>query len=66
MAKVEKTYGELMHELDEIMLALQQDDVDVDAAIGLYERGLKLTQQLTQYLKTSENKLTELSKLASE
>ena len=57
-----KTYGELMAELDEIMARLQDEGLDVDDAVGLYEQGLKLTTQLTEYLVDSENKLTVLKK----
>lgn len=57
-----KTYRELMAELDEIMARLQDEGLDVDDAVGLYEQGLKLTTQLTEYLVDSENKLTVLKK----
>jgi len=66
MAKTAKSYGELMNELDEVMMKLQDDSIDVDLAITLYERGIQLTQQLTDYLTKSENKLTELKKLTGE
>jgi exodeoxyribonuclease VII small subunit len=51
-----------MAELDEIMARLQDEGLDVDDAVGLYEQGLKLTTQLTEYLVDSENKLTVLKK----
>ncbi|HET8708696.1 MAG TPA: exodeoxyribonuclease VII small subunit [Candidatus Saccharimonadales bacterium] len=60
MAKEPKTYGELMTELDDVMAKLQEDGLDVDDAVDLYQRGLKLTDQLTTYLTESENKLTML------
>jgi len=63
MTKAAKSYSELMNELDEVMMKLQDDSIDVDLAITLYERGIQLTQQLTDYLTKSENKLTELKKL---
>jgi exodeoxyribonuclease VII small subunit len=53
-------YQALQAELDAIMLALQQEDLDVDQAVQYYERGLKLVGQLQAYLKTAENKVTEL------
>jgi exodeoxyribonuclease VII small subunit len=39
---------------------LQRDDLGVDAALKHYQRGLELVQQLEAYLKTAENKVTEL------
>jgi exodeoxyribonuclease VII small subunit len=61
MAKAKQiNYEELKAELDEIMLALQQEDLDVDKAIEHYRRGLELIQSLEAYLKTAENKITEL------
>lgn len=60
MAKEKKSYRDLMAELDAVMAKLQDDGLDVDEAVDLYEQGLKLTDQLTAYLTESENKLTEL------
>lgn len=56
----EVNYEELKSELDDIMLALQQEDLDVDKAIEYYQRGLELVQSLEKYLKTAENRITEL------
>ena len=63
MAKAQKPaadYEALSRELDEIMLALQQEELDVDKALAHYERGLELLQALEKYLKTAENKVKEL------
>lgn len=62
MAKESKTYRDLMAKLDDIMAKLQDDSLDVDDAVDLYEQGLKVTDQLTKYLTESENKLTVLKK----
>lgn len=58
MAKA--TYQELKAELDQIMAELQREDLDVDEALKHYQRGQELIQKLQDYLKTAENKLTEL------
>ena len=42
------------------MLELQREDLDVDAALKYYERGLELVRQLEQYLKTAENRVVQL------
>lgn len=54
------TYEQLKSELDEVMSALQQDDLDVDKALAYYQQGLELVQALEKYLKTAENKVVEL------
>lgn len=53
-------YQALKTELDEIMLALQQENLDVDQALKYYERGLELVKSLESYLKTAENRVHEL------
>jgi exodeoxyribonuclease VII small subunit len=58
--KSKASYETLKTELDEVMLALQQEDLDVDKAVAYYEKGLKLIQELENYLKTAENSVKEL------
>jgi len=53
-------YNDLKDELDNIMAQLQRDDLDVDQALKLYQRGLELVKKLEQHLKSAENTLTEL------
>lgn len=53
-------YESLNSELETIMLELQRDDLDIDLAIKHYERGLELVTALQDYLKTAENKISEL------
>jgi exodeoxyribonuclease VII small subunit len=59
-AKTEINYEALKAELDAILADLQRDDLDVDTALRSYQRGLELTRQLETYLKTAENKVSEL------
>jgi len=54
------SYEALSSELEAIMLELQRDDLDIDLAIKHYERGLELIKALENYLKTAENKISEL------
>lgn len=54
------SYQELSEQLEEVMANLQQPDIQVDEAVQLYERGLKLVRQCEAYLKTSENKIAKL------
>ncbi len=56
-----KTYSQLAHELEEVMAALQAEDIDVDVALSLYEKGTALAKELAAYLQERENSLIELS-----
>ncbi|HUS26779.1 MAG TPA: exodeoxyribonuclease VII small subunit [Nevskiaceae bacterium] len=53
-------YQSVSAQLDRVLAALQQPDVHVDEAVGLYEQGLKLVEQLEAHLHQAENKLTKL------
>lgn len=53
-------YETLKTELDAVMLELQRDDLDIDAALRYYQRGLELIRHLEQYLATAENTVQEL------
>ena len=60
MPKPTASYESLQTELDAVMAALQQEDLDVDKALEYYKRGLELVKELEQYLKTAENSVKEL------
>ncbi len=53
-------YETLKSELDTIMTELQREDLDVDAALKHYQRGLELVRQLEEYLAKAENRVAEL------
>ena len=55
-------YQTLSAELDELLAKLQSNDVDVDQAVALYERGMIIVKELETYLKTAENKVTKIKK----
>jgi exodeoxyribonuclease VII small subunit len=55
-----ETYHELSTQLTEVLSTLQQEDLDIDAALSHYSRGLELVEQLRRYLETTENKITQL------
>ncbi|HEX8762470.1 MAG TPA: exodeoxyribonuclease VII small subunit [Candidatus Saccharimonadales bacterium] len=59
MAK--NSYQNLSLELDEVLTALQQPGIQVDDAAKLYERGLKLVDQLEKHLGEAENTIKKLS-----
>jgi len=56
----EKTYKQLQAELDALMGKLQDDELDVDAAISTYEAATKIIAQLQKHLKTAANKLSKV------
>jgi exodeoxyribonuclease VII small subunit len=53
-------YKSLNAELDEVLLKLQSEDLDVDTAVALYERGIEITKELERYLKEAENKVSKI------
>lgn len=55
-----KPYKQLQTELDEVMSKIQAEELDVEEAIKLYEKGEKLIAELEAYLKTAENKIKKL------
>lgn len=60
MTKPKQTYQELKSQLDEVMQQLQREDLDIDKAIEYYQKGLELVRDIETYLKTAENKVTEI------
>ena len=48
------------NELEKVMAALQAEDIDVDVALSLYEKGTALAKELAAYLQERENSLIEL------
>lgn len=63
MAKKSQTpvnYPAAKAELESILLKMQQEDLDIDEATKLYERGLELITGLEQYLSSAQNRIVEL------
>lgn len=54
------SYKELNELLEEIIDKLQAPGTDVDEAIKEYERATVVIEQLKDYLKTTENKITKI------
>ena len=59
MAKEKIDYQSMMRELQQLLTDMQDDDVDVDAALTKYDRGRQLIKELTDYLESAENKITK-------
>lgn len=54
-------YQALKSELTEVMDKLEQGDLDVDAAVAYYERGLAIIKTLEAQLQDAENRISELN-----
>ena len=55
-----QNYLEMKSELDDVLVQLQDENIGIDKSLALYERGLELIKLLEEYLKTSENKISEI------
>jgi exodeoxyribonuclease VII small subunit len=60
MATKKTDYKALNQELDELLLRLQAEDLDVDEAVKLYERGIAITKELKAYLEQAENTVAKI------
>lgn len=61
MSSQKFNYKKLSAELEEILERLQSTDLDIDEALEAYEKGMKITKQLEEYLKTAENKIKKIN-----
>lgn len=59
MAKT-PTYQDLSAELDEIMAQLQAENIDIEAAVKAYARGMTIVAELEKQLKAAENKVKKI------
>ena len=55
-------WTELNTELDMIVDQLQAGDLDIDEAIKLHARGVKIVEQLEDYLSNAKNEIEQLKK----
>lgn len=53
-------FAELSNQLDELLIKLQSEDIDIDAALELHQAGTKLIAQMQKRLTEVEVKVTEL------
>lgn len=59
-------YKTLSNELDQILEQLESTDLDIEEALSKYQRGMEIVEQLEDYLKTAENKVTKLKQTFSD
>jgi len=55
-------FEEQMKKLQQIVDKMEQNDIDLDESIALYEEGLKLSKTLKKQLDKFEEKIGELNK----
>lgn len=54
-------YNKLKQELDELIAKLEDETLDVDEAIKLYEKAQKVIAGMDKYLKNSEAKIKKIT-----
>ena len=59
--EVEATIEELFEEIDKTITELEKDDLPLDKAFSLYEKGIKLTAECEKEIDTVEKKVLVLS-----
>lgn len=64
MSKVKKaSYQKMRSELEDIILAMESADLDIESATKAYERGTELISSLEEHLKTAKNQITKVKNL---
>ena len=58
--KIKSKFEEDLTRLEEISRTLEEDDVELESAISLFEEGVKLSRVCLKTLKEAELKITEL------
>ncbi len=60
MENKKQTFKESMTRLDEIVKALNNNELELEEAMDLFEEGLKLSKQCEKQLKAFETKMDQL------
>ena len=58
--KTKSNFEQDLSRLEEISRLLEEDNVDLEEAVSLFEEGVKLSKYCVQTLKKAELKITEL------
>jgi exodeoxyribonuclease VII small subunit len=58
--ETKRTFNENLSRLEEISRKLEEDNLDLELAIELYEEGVELSKVCIESLKSAEVKITEL------
>jgi exodeoxyribonuclease VII small subunit len=60
--KIKSSFEQDLSRLEEISRILEEDNVDLEKAISLFEEGVKLSKTCLKTLKIAELKITELKR----
>jgi exodeoxyribonuclease VII small subunit len=55
-----RSYNQMKAELDIIMQKLQDDSLDIDEALKLYEKGHILVESMEKYLEKAQNTIKKI------
>lgn len=64
MAAKQMKFQEAMNRLDEIVNLLNNNDLELEEAMSLFEEGLKLSSQCEKQLKKFETKMDQLMEVS--
>jgi exodeoxyribonuclease VII small subunit len=59
-------YQKLSSDLEAVIARLQDEKTSIDESLKLYEQATKMVEELSDYLKTAENRLSSLVQKVSE
>ncbi len=59
-AKKSLSYQEMSQQLDTIMAQLQEENIDIEEAVKLYEQGTSLIKELEKQLRTAQNRVKKI------
>ena len=60
--KEEKSFEDMMKELEEISLNLEKGDLTLDESVAKFEEGMELSKKCSKILENAEKKITILTK----
>ncbi|WP_296240205.1 exodeoxyribonuclease VII small subunit [uncultured Faecalicoccus sp.] len=66
MAEKQLKFQEAMKRLDEIVNQLNDQDLELETAMDLFEEGLKLSKQCSKQLEAFETKVNQLMEVQEE
>ena len=61
MSKESKTFEQSLKELEEITAKLESQDVSLDDAISLFEKGMKLSKECADKLERAKQKIEHIN-----
>lgn len=61
MNKIEMTFEEAIKKLEKIALALENEKIELDESLKLYEEGVKLVRYCNKLIESAERKIKVLS-----